>query len=95
MDIQRLRNLTTGILHTEMGHIYKDLEEITGEKGLLTSMLPRVLDAVKPWLLEHVTEPKFWDGKYDPTHTGKYKLPQSTKNEQRAIFERFKEISNR
>ena len=30
MDIQRLRNLTTGRLHTEMGHIYEDLELITG-----------------------------------------------------------------
>ena len=29
MNIQRLRNLTTGILHTEMGHIYQDLETIT------------------------------------------------------------------
>ncbi len=25
MDIQRLRNLTTGRLHTEMAHIYQEL----------------------------------------------------------------------
>ena len=36
MNIQRLRNLTTGRLHTEMGHIYEDLGIITGETGLMT-----------------------------------------------------------
>lgn len=32
MDIQRLRNLTTGRLHTEMAHIYQDIEYLTSER---------------------------------------------------------------
>lgn len=70
MDIQRLRNLTIGRLHTEIGHVYEDLETITGERGLMTHMLPRALVAVEPWLHEHITEPRFWDGGYDTTHIG-------------------------
>lgn len=48
VDTQRLRSLTTFILHTEMVHIYEDLERITGERGLMTHMLPRMARAVQP-----------------------------------------------
>ena len=89
MDIQRLRNLTTGRLHTEMGHIYEDLEIITGENGLMTHMLPRVAKACEPWLREHVKDARFWDGEYDTTHTGDFALPESTAEERKAMFERY------
>lgn len=90
MNIQRLRNLTTGRLHTEIGHIYEDLDAITGEDGLMTHMLPRAMKAVEPWLREHVTEPRLWDGKYDKHHTGEYALPKPTDDDRAAMFERFK-----
>lgn len=89
MDIQRLRNLTTGRLHTEIGHVYEDLEVITGDKGLMTHMLPRVARAVEPWLREHVTDPRFWDGEYDPSHTGEYAIPESTADDRAAMFGRY------
>lgn len=89
MNIQRLRNLTTGRLHTEMGHIYEDLGAITGETGLMTHMLPRVLRAVEPWLREHVTEVRFWDGSYDPAHTGEIDLPEPTEADRAAMLERY------
>ena len=94
MDIQRLRNLTTGRLHTEMGHIYEDLGTITGEKGLMTHMLRRAMTAVEPWLREHVTEPRFWDGEYDTTHTGEIELPEPTNEDRAAMFERYKALPN-
>jgi hypothetical protein len=90
MNIQRLRNLTTGRLHTEMSHIYEDLGWITGEQGLMTHMLPRVMDAVEPWLKESVTDPRFWDGEYDTSQTGEYELPEPTKDERSVMFQRFK-----
>ena len=89
MDIQRLRNLTTGRLHTEMGHIYEDLGTITGESGLMTHMLPRVMRAVEPWLREHITDARFWDGAWDRTHTGEIELPQPTEAERAAMLERY------
>lgn len=94
MDIQRLRNLTTGRLHTEMGHIYEDLELITGEKGLMTHMLPRVLDAIKPWLEENVKDVRFWDGEWDTAHVGDFELPTPTAEDRKVFFERYKEMPN-
>ena len=94
MDIQRLRNLTTGRLHTEISHVYEDLGAITGELGLMTHMLPRAMRAVEPWLREHVTEQRFWDGEYDTTHTGTIDLPDPTKEDRAKMFERYKAQHN-
>lgn len=94
MDIQRLRNLTTGRLHTEMGHIYEDMEIITGEKGLMTHMLPRILRAIQPWLREKVIDQRFWDGKFDVTHTGELVLPTPTVEDRAIMFERYKAQPN-
>lgn len=89
IDIQRLRNLTTRRLHTEMQHIYEDLEAIVGETGLMTHMLPRVAVACEPWLREHVTDPRFWDDKHDPTHVGEVELPTPSEADRTAMFLRF------
>jgi len=89
MNIQRLRNLTTGRLHTKMEHIYEDLGIITGETNLMTHMVPRAMRACEPWLREHVTEPRFWDGEYDTTHTGELELPASSEVDRAAMFERY------
>ncbi len=94
MNIQRLRNLTTQILHTEMGDIYKDLEWIMGESGLMTHMLPRVCDAVTPWLQKHVADPRFWEKKHDPSHIGEIDLPTPTKEERDSMFNTFAKMSN-
>ena len=89
METQRIRNLTTGRLHTEMGHVYEDLETITGEKGLMTHMLPRVMRAVEPWLREHITDVRFWNGEYDTTHTGEITLPTPTAKDRELMLERY------
>lgn len=34
MDIQRIRNLTTGILHTKMEDIHEDIEYLVVTKGV-------------------------------------------------------------
>ena len=89
MEAQRLRNLTTGILHTEVGHIYQDLEFITGEKGLMTHMLPRVMNAIEPWLREKVTDARYWDEKFDQSHKGEYTLEPMTKDEEQAALKMY------
>jgi hypothetical protein len=94
MDIQRLRNLTTSCLHTDIGHVYEDLEIISGENGLTIHTLLRVARAVDPWLREHVKDQRFWDGKYDPTHTGEYALPEPTVEDRATMFERYKSLPN-
>jgi hypothetical protein len=94
MEAQRLRNLTTGRLHTEVGHIYVDLGAITGNEGIMTHMLPRAMRAVEPWLREYVTDERFWDGEFDMTHTGEITLPTPTKEDRALMFERYKDQPN-
>lgn len=92
MDIQRLRNLTTGMLHTEIGHVYEDLEWITGEPGIMTHMIPNVCRAIEPWLREKVTDGRFWDGTYDPSHTGDFLIAPMTKEEASQALQRFAQL---
>ena len=94
MDIQRLRNLTTMRLHTKMEHIYEDLEWLIGEPGIMTHMIPRVTKAVEPWLREHVTDSRFWDGQYDPEHTGEIDLPAPSQEDRNGMFKRFAVMPN-
>ena len=94
MDIQRLRNLTTGKLHTKMSDIYEDLETITGEKGLMTHMLPRIVKAITPWLHKNVSNPRFWDGKFDITHIGKFDLPTPTEEDRKVFCKLYKAMPN-
>lgn len=89
IQIQRLRNLTTSRLHTDIGDVYHDLGLITGEPYLMTHMLPRANRAVEPWLREHVTDPRFWDGEWDQTHVGEYEIPEPTPADRKAMFERY------
>ena len=81
MDIQRLRNLTTGRLHTDMQHIYEDMEWLTGTKGLYTDELPAVLHKLIPYLKAKIDNPRFWDGKHDTTHIGEFAISPMSKTE--------------
>ena len=86
--------MTTQLLHTEMGHIYEDLGIITGETGLMTHMLPRAMRACEPWLREHVTDPRFWDGKFDTAHVGEIELPEPTADDRKEMFKKYCEQPN-
>lgn len=94
MDIQRIRNLTTGRLHTKMEDVYEDLDFLTRNGGIMTHMIPRVIRAIEPFLREQVTDARFWDGKHDPEHTGEYTLRQMTVAENQAAMERFAKMPN-
>jgi hypothetical protein len=89
MDIQRLRNLTAGRLHTEMGHIYQDIEYLTGSPGIFTHMIPNAMRALEPWLREKVTDARLWEDKFDQSHTGEIDLAPMKEEERKAYFERF------
>lgn len=94
MDIQRLRNLTTGRLHTEIGHIYQDMETLTGMGGVMTHMIPRILRAMDPWLRKVVTDTRFWDGECDTTHVGEIDIPAMNEDEQKECVRLYMEQPN-
>ena len=92
MEAQRLRNLTTGRLHTEIGHVYEDIEYLTGEPGLFTHQIPNALRALTPWPREKVADQSYWDGEYTPSITGDYDLKPMTEKEKAEYFGRYKEL---
>ncbi len=89
MDIQRLRNLTTGRLHTKMEDIYADIEHLTGAEGVMTHQLPNACRALEPYLREKVQDARFWDGEYDTTHTGEIDVPPMDETAQKAMWKRY------
>lgn len=94
MDVQRLRNLTTGLLHTDVSHYYEDLLMISGvESPVYTHQLPALLRAVLPWLREKIQDDKFFNGKHNPSEKGVFWLPKPTKDEQKEIIRRFTEFN--
>lgn len=58
----------------------------------MTHMLPNVLTAVTPWLQKYVTDQRFWDGKFDVTHTGNFHLPEPTKEDRNNMFKRYTDL---
>lgn len=89
ISAQRLRNLTTLRLHTSMDDIVADLEAITRTPGIFTHQLPRVMDAVMPWLKAQTLDPRFWGDTFDPSHDGEVDLPEPTDDELANIMRRF------
>lgn len=89
MDIQRLRNLTTGMLHTKVEHVYEDIEYLTNTSGLMTHQIPNAIRAIEPWLRQQVTKLRFWDGKCDTTHIGRFEIQPMTAKEKAEMLERF------
>jgi len=89
MDIQRIRNLTTKILHTKMNDIYEDLEWFIGEKGIMTHMLPGVCEAVTPYLSEHIKDSRFWEKIYDTEHTGIIDIPEPSEKDREIMLKRY------
>lgn len=89
MDIQRLRNLTTGQLHTKIDDVYTDIEYLVGEKGVMTHMLPAANRALAPYLRTVVPDERFWDGEHDPSHVGEVDVPPMDTEEQEQFWMRF------
>lgn len=92
IEIQRLRNWTTGILHTEVKHLYQDIETITGEPGIMTHHLPNALEALKPWLKSKYPEPRLWENTFDTSHVGEVELVPMNDQERAEFFQRFDEL---
>jgi len=92
MKNQRLRNLTTGILHTKVQDIYMDVEYLVGERGVMTHMLPNMFRAITPWLKQRVTEARFWDEKFDVTHDGDTEIEPMTELDRKEFWDRYQKL---
>lgn len=89
MDIQRVRNLTTGILHTKMEHLYEDIEFITKSPGIMTHHLGPASQALDPYLRAQLPDPRFWNGEFDLMHTGDVEIVQLNEKQLEEFFTQF------
>ena len=89
VDAQRLRNITTGILHTTMSDVKNDIGFIVGAQGVLTHQIPAALEALKPWLQDKVKDDRFWNNKYDPEHSGDFVVSPMTDMESTNFFDKL------
>jgi hypothetical protein len=89
MNIQRVRNLTTGILHTQVSDIYEDIEAITGEEGIMMHQLGNANTALEPYLREILPDERYWNGQWDTEHTGEVDVPAMNDEQRSLFFERF------
>lgn len=90
MTNQRLRNLTTGILHTTMDDVVADIEYITGANGLMTHQLPRAFNAMHVWLKDRVQDERFWNDAWDTGHVGEtYQLDPMTSDERNMFWRAY------
>lgn len=88
-DIQRIRNLTTGRLHTKMQDIYEDIEYIVGAEGIMTHMLPNANRAIQPFLLSKINDSRFFDGICDAEHIGEFVIDPMNAEEQKEFWDYY------
>ena len=88
VDNQQIRNLTTGIVHTEMKDIYTLIEMITGEK-FMTHQLPAANKAIRPFLEKVLKDERFFEDKLDTTHTRQTKLKVMGTKQKKLFAERY------
>jgi hypothetical protein len=89
MDNQRIRNLTTDRLHTEMPHIYEDIEYLLSEKGLTTHQFFPACKVLKHFIHKQVQDDRFWDNQYDTSHTGETTVVPLDTFEQAKFWEAY------
>lgn len=92
-SIQRLRNLTTFRLHTEIDDVKEDLGRIFDRPGsVMTHMIPNLLTAVSPWLQSIGLPERFFDGTADASHVGDITIPEPTDDDRAAMWERYRAL---
>lgn len=95
MEALRLRNLTTGKLHTQIEHVYEDMAFIVSYKGIMTHQIPAALKAIKPYLKRVVLDSEYWDGEFRPDVQGEYEISPMCAEEKSKFFEIFLEESDK
>lgn len=90
---QRLRNLTSGHLHTTADELEHDLMYLLRERGpLMPTQLHILVKALEPVLIQRLSDPRFWNGKYDPEHEGVVGVEPLDPEELRALWNRYRYI---
>lgn len=85
----KLRNVTTGILHTSMDDVYKFFEEYLGSDGIMTHHIPSAQDALLPILKTKLTEEWFDHSWLKENLDETIELPELTADEKETFWKAF------
>lgn len=85
----KLRNMTTGRLHTEIGDVYKFIEEYTGEKGIMTHHIPSACPPIQTILKRHLSAEWFTDEWIKTGLDEVVEIPYMTEDERKEFWEAF------
>lgn len=85
---QRLRSLTTGLVHTDVNDIMDDLRKILGSRVTVPT-IGSAMSSIRPWLQQQGLDKRFWVKRRDAAHTGKTQLPVPTADERAEMKERM------
>lgn len=90
----KLRNMTTGILHTNIGDVYEFLEKYLGAEGIMTHQIPSACRALEPFLKAKLSEEwftKVWekDGLDEPAQ-----ITDLTQEEKKIFWESYGEFAS-
>ncbi len=84
-----LRNMTTGILHTEIVEVYIFIEDYTGAKGIMTHNIPPACEALQPILRTKLSDEWFTDEWIKTGLNEVVEVADMTENEKKAFWEKF------
>jgi hypothetical protein len=79
-------------------HIYEDIKIIVGQtdkKKGRWGRQPHLYNAIQQYLREKITDARFWDGEYDPSHIGDIDVPTMDEESKKAMWERYAEEQER
>ncbi len=75
MSFQRIRNLTTGMVHTKFKHVAQDIDGLMGD-SIFDATRPLVYRTIiKPHLRKYVKDGRFWKVEMDESHVGTMDIP--------------------
>lgn len=89
----KLRNITTGILHTNIDDVYSFIEDYTGEEGIMTHHLPSAAQALNPILRTKLPEEWFTNEWIKEGLDEPIELTDLTKEEKEQFWESFGEYA--
>lgn len=84
-----LRNITTGRLHTDIGQVYKFIEEYTSEKGIMTHHIPSACPVIQEILKRHLSVEWFTDEWIKTGLDEIVEIPDMTEDERMEFWDEF------
>lgn len=90
-----LRNMTTGILHTEIGEVYKFIEQYTGQEGIMTHHLPSACRALEPILKSKLEASWFVKVWLKTNLSDEVDVPDMTEDEHKQFWESFDDLNGK